>query len=147
MSQATTTSKAGRRRSPELPVSGNVYLISDSSVDLQSEIVEAFRLQYPAKSLTVRVEPFVHTMERLTEILSRARREKAATFHVFMSVKLRKSIAAYCKRYGLPCCDLIGVMFDFLSSFAGHGSPLPDLAPRRRGRAAKRQSTVVSGYD
>jgi regulator of PEP synthase PpsR (kinase-PPPase family) len=148
MSQTTLAlTRGGKQRSRGSSASGNVYIISDSSADLQSDIVEAFRLQFPDKALTVRVEPFVHTKKRLTAILSRARDEKAAICHVFMSAKLRATIAAHCKRYALPCCDLIADMFGFLSCLAGHVPPAAGPIPRQGGRQARRESAVVAGYD
>jgi regulator of PEP synthase PpsR (kinase-PPPase family) len=115
------------------------------SADLQADIIEAFRSQFPSRALAVRVEPFVQTKERLTEILSRARSERAAICHVFMSAKLRKTIAAYCDRYELPCLDLVGALFEFLSALRIQNST--PAALRQRGRVTRSASNMVAGDD
>jgi regulator of PEP synthase PpsR (kinase-PPPase family) len=143
MARATPT-KSNRRAVPLQPQSPRVlYVLSDSTGNLARHMLGAFLTQFPPDAVTVRVEPFVRTLPRLTELLDRARRDDAAVCHAMVSEEFKHFIEQTCWKAGLPCRDLTGGIVEFLSKATGLAAR-PDVAALHRlDQAYKRRISAL----
>lgn len=106
-----------------------LFVISDATGNLARHMVSTYLTQFPPGSVDVRFEPFVKDTRRLADVLNRVDGGpgRAAVCHAVVSPELKQRIVDHCSGHRIPCHDLTGPGFAFLSEVIGV-APRPDLS-------------------
>ena len=108
-----------------------VYILSDSTGNLARHMLAAFITQFPADSIAPQFHTFIRGEYRLDEVLRKIQDKPGAVGHAMVSEPFKEKIAAFCRKAGLPHCDLTGGVVKFLSQATGC-KPQSDLSSLHR---------------
>jgi len=116
---ATTGGKAKATPRSDARVRPIVHVLTDSTGNLAKHMLAAFLTQFPADAIDVRFQTFIRSQAKLKAALAGIEAARGIVCHAMVSQELKREVASFSEKMGLPCCDLTGGVFEFLVRATG----------------------------
>lgn len=92
-----------------------IYVVSGGKGVAGDSVVQSVLIQFPNSMVPVIIQPDVHTIERVEEVVNLALKTNGVIVHTMVNAEIRKILVSVCNTKGVRHFDLVGGLSDYLS--------------------------------